>query len=341
MMSRLVLAATLLAAVVVATSAGAVRISPRAIGSMVVWKAGLVHGPPPWSDMDETIVFDIRLPRVVTAALVGAALSVAGVLFQALLRNPLADPYAIGTSGGAAFGAAIGLSLAGRFVESSIGAVPLFAFAGAVATTILAYGLARVRRRTPITTLLLAGVIVSVTLGYAMSLLLLFSDQYGRDTRLVYAWLLGGVTALRWPQIAVLAALVGAGCGVAWVSARRLNALLLGEEAAAAVGLNVERFKTLVILAGSLLTAAAVSAAGLVGFVGLIVPHIARLIGGPNHTRLVPVSLLGGATFVVLSDLVARTIAPPNEIPLGVVTACGGGPLFLYLLRRSRNAYGG
>ena len=341
MTSRLLLVAALLAAIVLATSSGAVRIPVRSIGSMTLARMGLVHAAQSATDMNDTIVFDIRLPRVVTAALIGGALSVAGVLFQALLRNPLADPYAIGTSGGAAFGAAIGMTVAGRVAGAVVGAVPLFAFAGAVATTILVYAVARVRGRTPVTALLLAGVIVSVTLGYAMSLLLLFSDRYGRDTRIVYVWLLGGVTALRWPQIAVLAALVGGGCGVAGISSRRLNTLSLGEEAAASVGLDVERFKTVVILTGSLLTAAAVSAAGLVGFVGLIVPHIARLIGGSNHTRLVPTALLGGATFVVLSDLVARTIVSPNEIPLGVVTACGGGPLFLYLLRRSRNAYGG
>ncbi len=134
--------------------------------------------------------------------------------------------------------------------------------------------------------------------------------------------------------------LVGLGCAVAWGSARRLNTLSLGEESAASVGLEVEWFKTGVILAGSLLTAAAVSAAGLVGFVGLIVPHVARLAGGPNHTRLIPSALLGGATFVVIADLLARTVTPPTEIPLGIVTACCGGPLFLYLLRRSRDAYG-
>src|SRR6185369_5413837 len=151
--------------------------------------------------------------------------------------------------------------------------------------------------------------------------------------------LLGGVTTLRWAHVGVLAVLVGAGCAVAWAWGRRLNALSLGDESAASVGLDVERFKTAVIVAGSLLTAAAVSAAGLVGFVGLIVPHIARLAGGPNHTRLIPSAVLGGATFLVLADLAARTAAPPTEVPLGIVTAVAGGPLFLHLLRRSRHAY--
>jgi iron complex transport system permease protein len=339
MTSRLLLGAALVAAIVLATAVGAVRISPFAIASMALTRAGIAHGAGEESATDATIVFDVRLPRVLTAALVGAALSAAGVLFQALLRNPLADPYAIGTSGGAALGAALGMTVASRFGGDVIGAVPLLAFAGAVATTFLVYGLARVGGRTPITTLLLAGVIVSVTLGYAMSLLLLLGDQYGRDTRLIYFWLLGGVTTVRWAYVGVLAVLVGAGCGTAIMWARRLNALSLGEESAASVGLDVERFKTAVVVAGSLLTAAAVSAAGLVGFVGLIVPHIARLAGGPNHARLLPSAVLGGATFLVLADLVARAAAPPTEIPLGIVTAVAGGPLFLHLLRRSRHAY--
>jgi len=339
MTSRLLLIAALPVAIIVAASAGAVRIPPTAIVSMVLARAGLAYGPGQWSATDETIVFEVRLPRVVTAALVGAALSTAGVLFQALFRNPLADPYAIGTSGGAALGAALGMTVAARFGNTIVSAVPLLAFAGAVATTLLVYSLARVGGRTPITTLLLAGVIVSVTLGYAMSLLLLFSDRYGRDTRLVYVWLLGGVTTVQWTQVAVLGALIAGGCSIAWAWGRRLNTLSLGEEPAASAGLDVERLKTAVIVVGALLTAAAVSAAGLVGFVGLIVPHIARLLGGPNHTRLMPNAMLGGATFLVLADLLARTAAPPTEIPLGIVTAFAGGPLFLYLLRRGRHAY--
>jgi iron complex transport system permease protein len=339
MTARLALGAALLVAMILAASAGAVRVPPTSIVSMILARAGLTHGFDQWLATDATIVFEVRLPRVVMAALVGAALSTAGVLFQALLRNPLADPYAIGTSGGAALGAALGMTVAARGGFGTSSAVPPLAFLGAVAATVLVYSLARVGGRTPIVTLLLAGVIVSVTLGYAMSLLLLLSDRYGRDTRLIYVWLLGGVTTVRWTQVAVVGVLVCGGCTLAWGWARRLNALSLGEESAASVGLDVERQKTAVILVGSLLTAAAVSAAGLVGFVGLIVPHVARLVGGPNHTRLIPSAMLGGATFLVLADLLARILAPPAEIPLGIVTAFAGGPLFLYLLRQSRREY--
>jgi iron complex transport system permease protein len=339
MTARLALGAALLVAIILAVSAGAVRVPLTSIVSMVLARVGLPHGLHQWSATDDTIVFEVRLPRVVMAALVGAALSTAGVLFQALLRNPLADPYAIGTSGGAALGAALGMTVAAQFGVGTFTAVPALAFLGAVATTVLVYSLARVGGRTPIVTLLLAGVIVSVTLGYTMSLLLLLSDRYGRDTRLIYVWLLGGVMTVRWTQVALVGVLVCSGCTLAWGWARRLNVLSLGEESAVSVGLNVERQKTAVILVGSLLTAAAVSAAGLVGFVGLIVPHVARIVWGSNHTRLLPAAMLGGATFLVLGDLLARIVAPPTEIPLGIVTAFLGGPLFLYLLRQSRREY--
>jgi iron complex transport system permease protein len=334
------LASALGVAMLVAASAGAVHVPARSIILMALARAGVTNGPRTWPAADETIVFEVRLPRVAMAALVGAALATAGVLFQALLRNPLADPYAIGTSGGAALGAAVGLTIAGQLGFSPVAAVPLLAFAGAVATTLLVYSLARVGGRTPIVTLLLAGVIVSVTLSYVMSLVLLVTDRYERNLHLIYAWLLGGIMTARWTQVAVVAALVCGGCATAIAWARRLNTLSLGEESAAALGLNVERQKTAVILVGSLLTAAAVSAAGLVGFVGLIVPHIARIAGGPNHSRLIPSAMLGGATFLVVADLLTRVIAPPNEIPLGIVTAFTGGPLFLYLLRQSRREYG-
>jgi iron complex transport system permease protein len=275
---------------------------------------------------------------VVTAALIGAALSAAGVLFQALLRNPLADPYSIGTSGGAALGATVGVMLSTRLGAGWTG-VPALAFVGAMGTTLLVYSLARVGGKTPIVTLLLAGLSVSVMLGYSMSLLLLMTDRFQRDLRILYVWLLGGVVTARWSQVAVTAVIVLVGCACALGRTRRLNALALGDEASASLGLHVERERGIVIAIGSLLTAAAVSAGGLIGFVGLIVPHVGRVLVGPNHHRLLPLAILGGATFLVLADLVARVALAPSEIPLGIVTAFTGGPLFLYLLRRTKQSY--
>ena len=333
------LLAALGVALVLAASSGAVPLQPRTVAGIILHRAGLwPSSAMAWSPADETIVLHIRLPRVVTAALVGTALSAAGVLFQALLRNPLAEPYSIGTSGGAALGAATGVMLAGRF-GGEWTSVPMLAFMGGVGTTILVYSLASVGGRTSIVTLLLAGFSVSVILSYAMSLLLLLTDRLPRDFQIVFVWLLGSVRAAPWSQVLTTGMIVVVGCVLAIGRSRRLNVLALGDEASASLGLSVERERRIVIALGALLTAAAVSAGGLIGFVGLIVPHVSRLLVGPNHDRLLPLAIVAGAIFLVLADLVARVALAPAEVPLGIVTAFTGGPLFLYLLRRSRQGY--
>ncbi|HEV3060443.1 MAG TPA: iron ABC transporter permease [Vicinamibacterales bacterium] len=334
----LALGVALVASVIVAASVGAVAVPLKSVAEILLHRAGLWPHPLSWSATDATIVLDVRLPRVITAALIGAALSAAGVLFQALLRNPLADPYSIGTSGGAALGATVGVVLSARLGAGWVG-VPALAFVGAIGTTLLVYSLARVGGKTPVVTLLLAGLSVSVILGYSVSLLLLMSDRLQRDLRILYVWLLGGVTTAPWSHVGVIAVIVVAGCGGALGRAHRLNALALGDEAAASLGLRVERERGIVIVIGALLTAAAVAGGGVIGFVGLIVPHVGRVLVGPNHDRLLPVSILGGGMFLVLADLVARVALAPAEIPLGIVTAFTGGPLFLYLLRRMKQGY--
>jgi ABC-type Fe3+-siderophore transport system permease subunit len=337
-LTLLALGVALMVSIIVAASVGAVAVPLRSVAGILLHRAGIWSHSLSRSATDATIVLDVRLPRVVTAALIGAALSAAGVLFQALLRNPLADPYSIGTSGGAALGATVGVILSGRLGAGWAG-VPTLAFVGAIGTTLLVYSLARVGGKTPIVTLLLAGLSVSVILGYSMSLLLLMGDRFQRDLRILYVWLLGGVTIAPWSHVGVTAAIVLVGCACALGRTRRLNALALGDEASASLGLHVERERGLVILIGALLTAAAVSAGGLIGFVGLIVPHVGRVLVGPNHDRLLPLSILGGGIFLVLADLVARVALAPAEIPLGIVTAFTGGPLFLYLLRRTKQGY--
>jgi iron complex transport system permease protein len=334
----LALGLALIVSVIVAASVGAVAVPLPTVAEILLHRAGVWVHPVSWSATDATIVLDVRLPRVVTAALIGAALSAAGVLFQALLRNPLADPYSIGTSGGAALGATVGVILSAR-VSAGWAGVPTLAFVGAIGTTLLVYSLARVGGKTPIVTLLLAGLSVSVILGYSMSLLLLMSDRFQRDLRILYVWLLGGVTTAPWSHVGVTAVIVLIGCACALGRTRRLNALALGDEASASLGLHVERERGIVIVIGALLTAAAVAAGGLIGFVGLIVPHVGRVLVGPNHDRLLPLSMLGGGIFLVLADLVARVALAPAEIPLGIVTAFTGGPLFLYLLRRTKQGY--
>ena len=337
-LALLALGVALILSVIVAASVGAVSVPLRSVVGILLRRVGAWPHPLGWSPTDATIVLDVRLPRVVTAALIGAALSAAGVLFQALLRNPLADPYSIGTSGGAALGATVGVLLSAR-LGVGWAVVPTLAFVGAIGTTVFVYSLARVGGKTTIVTLLLAGLSVSVILGYSMSLLLLMSDRFQRDLGILYVWLLGGVMSAPWSHVGVTAVIVLAGCACALLRARRLNVLALGDEASGSLGLHVERERGTVIAIGALLTAAAVSAGGLIGFVGLIVPHVGRVLVGPNHNRLLPLSILAGGIFLVLADLVARVALAPAELPLGIVTAFTGGPLFLYLLRRTKQGY--
>jgi iron complex transport system permease protein len=325
--------------VVLAAGIGAVHVPSKEIIGMLLNRTGVVHLSRAWPQSDETIIFQIRLPRVLAAALVGMALSVAGVLFQGLFRNPLADPYVIGTSGGAALGASLGAVLFSHFSILGFGAIPTLAFLGALATMVLVLRFSRVGGRTPVVTLLLVGFAVSVILGYCVSFLLIVNERFELNIHLIYAWLLGGIWIEHWSQLGFIALIVAAGIASAFTLTRSLNALALGEECAANLGIAVERQKAAVIVVGSLLTAAAVSAGGLIGFVGLIVPHFLRILFGPNHVRLLPLAALGGAAFLVIADLLARIVMPPNEVPVGILTALVGGPAFLLILRRAKREY--
>jgi iron complex transport system permease protein len=332
----LVLVITLLCCVMVAASFGAVAISFNDVARMLMARLPGVSMARSWSEQAEAIIFQIRLPRVVTAAVVGGALAAAGAVFQGLLRNPMADPYIIGTSGGAALGATIALLLPIQVVWYGFTPVPLSAFAGALVTVLVVYNIARVGPRTPVTTLLLSGFALSSMLAAVMSFLMLVS---GRTLRQVVLWTMGGVTSSSWPQLRIVVPLILVGVMAAYALANDLNAFLLGEEQAAYLGVNVERRKLVLLMLGSLLTGAAVSVSGLVGFIGLVVPHVTRLIFGPDHRLLLPTSTLMGSLFLVLADLLARLLLAPAEIPVGIITAMIGAPFFIYLLRRSKREY--
>ena len=339
-LDALVLFLALLIVILLAAGAGAVAVPVREVLSILANRLGFAHIQPFWPPSDEVILMEIRLPRVLGATLIGAALSVAGTLFQGLLRNPMADPFIIGTSGGAALGGALGVLLGARLSILGFGAVPALAFIGALLAMILVYRLSRIGGQTPVVNLLLAGFAVSVILSYGMSLLLILNDRLQLNTRVVYAWLLGGIAISRWSQIAMIGVMVIAGTACSFAFARSLNALSLGDETARQLGIPVERHRAAIIVVGSVLTAAAVSGGGLIGFVGLIVPHFLRLIFGPGHTRLLPLSALGGATFLVFADLISRIAFRPTELPIGILTALVGGPAFLLLLRRTRREHG-
>ena len=313
---------------------GAVPIPPGAVVRIVGRHLGAV-GPADWPPAWEAILLQVRLPRVVLAGLVGMTLAVAGAVYQALFRNPLAEPYLIGVSSGASFGATLAIVLVWRFGGGGWNGVSLAAFIGALLATAAIYSLARVGGRTPVTTLILAGVAVNALLS-AATVFLMFSVQDAFRAMHVLGWLMGSLALADWEKTRVVLPYVAGGLAVIGGYAHTLNVLQLDEEQAQSLGVAVERTKGILILAVSLATAAAVSVSGTVGFVGLIVPHIARLAWGPDHRFLLPMSGVLGAIALILADGVARTAFAPRELPLGVVTAVVGAPFFLYLLRRQK-----
>lgn len=334
-----VLILILIGALLLASALGAVSIPALDIVKMLLNKIGISDFQATWNPANETIIFQIRLLRVIGAALVGAALATAGVLFQGLLRNPMADPYITGTSAGAALGATIAMILPLGLAFSGLGVVPVAAFCGALATILLVYNLARVGSRTPIISMLLAGFVVSAMLTAVMSLLIMMSDVLQLKLHSIFSFLMGSISVQYWSQIVVIGPIILAGIIIAQFFAFHLNAFSLGEEQAAYLGINVEREKLLILALASLLTACAVSLSGLIGFVGLVVPHAVRLALGPDHRLLLPASALAGAIFLVVADTLARTILAPTEIPVGIITALIGAPFFIYLLRRTRREY--
>jgi len=322
------LAAILVASAVASVMVGSVSLSPSEV------LRGLVEGGS--QDTAATIVRKIRLPRTLLAGIVGACLSLAGLGFQAISRNPLADPSVLGVSSGASFGlmVAVLLGIAG---PTSNPVVPtLFAFAGALLAAILVYAIAQVDGRLPMTTLLLSGVIIG--LFFTSCVMLATVVLAAAELQGVVFWLMGNLAPATAGTLAVLAVVLAAGVAVLVRQAPRLNLLALGEEQALQLGVEAERVKRAVFVAASLVTGAAISAAGSIGFVGLIVPHAARLLLGPDNRALVPTSVALGAAFLILADLGARTIAAPTELPVGVITSFCGAPLFVYLLRRRRGA---
>ncbi|HET7229441.1 MAG TPA: iron ABC transporter permease [Longimicrobium sp.] len=277
------------------------------------------------------IVRRLRLPRAVLAAMVGGSLAASGATFQALLRNPLAEPYILGLSGGAAVGAVFAIALLG--VAASGGIVAVCALAGAVLAILLVFRIAAVVGRTLDTRiLLLAGVVVGAFFNACILLALTFADADA--FRSAIFWMMGSFSGATWRSIALLAAAMAPGVAVLLALARPLNLLSVGEETAAYLGTRVERTKLLAYGTASLLTASAVAVSGVIGFVGLVIPHVVRMLWGADHRFLLPASVLAGAAFVVLADTLARTVAAPTELPVGVVTAFVGVPFFVYLLRR-------
>jgi cobalamin transport system permease protein len=331
-----ILIGILLLSCVLAVGLGTVWIAPGSTIRLIAWKLGLTDAPAGVAHSTAVILFELRIPRVLLGILVGAALGTAGTLFQALFRNPMADPAIIGVSSGAALGAIAAILLGGSVALGGL-AVPLSGFAVALAVGLIVYRLGRIGPSVHVGTLLLAGIAVAAIVSAVISLVMSYS---GEQIRSIYFWLLGGLAGRGWESLGAAALLVGGGLLLSMFGVRDLNAIAMGEERAGQLGVEVERFKRRTLATGSLLAAAAVSVAGVIGFVGLMTPHILRLVVGADHRRLLPAAVVGGAAFMVLADLAARTLLAPEEIPVGVLTALLGGPFFLILLRRERAAVG-
>lgn len=285
------------------------------------------------SALAENILWKIRLPRAVLIALTGMALGGSGAAYQGLFRNPLADPFLIGIAAGAGLGAVVSMTVKWPYSFWGLMAIPLSAFIGALLTVSLVYFLARVGQTAPVTNLILAGVAVSSFATSLMSFIMLRSDG---ELRRAMSWLMGGAIQPGWTSALAMLPYLVIGLGTLVVHGHALNLLQFGDEQAQQLGLNVQRVKRVILVASSLATAAAVSFAGIIGFIGLVVPHIMRLWFGGDYRRLIPLSVLGGATALLVSDVIARVALAPQELPVGIVTALAGAPFFLWILRRTK-----
>ncbi len=289
------------------------------------------HGD--WPSYYSAVFWDVRIPRVLLAGLVGAALACAGTAMQGVFRNSMADPFIIGVSSGAAVGAA-SAGLIGLTVAIGAFAAPLLAFVSALLTVLVVYRMGVIRGKVHVDTLLLSGVAISSFLGAIVSFLIYFA---GQDYHQLIPWLLGSLYLSRWEYVYIAAIPVVVGAVVIYIYGRQLDVLLLGEETAHNLGVDAERLKKTMLAVAALMTAAAVAFTGIIGFVGLIIPHMMRMFVGANHRFLVPASTLFGASFLIWADAISRSVIPAQELPVGVITALCGGPFFLYLLRMSKS----
>ncbi len=330
------LLAALALTMVLLVNLGPVEISVPTIAKITFSKIPLLGNlvSESWSPVHEAIVMDVRLPRIFAAALVGSALAIAGCAMQGMFRNPMASPFILGVSSGAAFGAALAMVLG---IGWGTYTIPGMAFVFATLAIFIVYSIARVRGRVPIETLLLAGIAVGSFFSAMVSFM-----QYiaGEKLPAIVFWLMGGLWASDWDKVVMALPPIILGMGGILLFNRDLNLMLLGEEQALDMGVNVERVKQIILVFASLVASAAVCISGIIGFVGLIIPHIMRILVGPDHRILLPSSCLGGAMFLIWTDTLARTVIQPTELPVGIITALFGAPFFLFLLRRRRRVTG-
>lgn len=335
------LAAVLLVALVVlslvSAGTGQLHVPPLEVFGSVMHRLGLDIGPLPSHANGESALWNIRFPRVAMALVIGAALAAAGLLMQAIFGNPLAEPGVVGVSGGAALGASATIVFGWVFLGEWTVAVT--AFVGGLAATLIVYAMSRANGRTEVITLVLTGIAVNAFTGAGLAFLTFLGDTSAREQ--IVFWQLGSLNGSRWQQFGIILPLILAGLVVAFLVAKQLDLLSLGEKSARHLGVNVEGLRILVIFVVALLVGASVAFAGIIAFVGLVIPHLMRMIIGPAHLPLLVVSTLGGAVLLLGADLVARTAVPLADLPIGMLTSLVGGPFFFWLLRRTRKSSGG
>lgn len=323
----------LILALLLSAAAGPVYIPPVTVGRILLDQVPGITLQADWTDAFATILLQIRLPHIALMALAGAALASSGAAYQGVFRNPLADPYLIGVASGAGLGAVIAMSVRWPVEWRGLYPIPLAAFCGAILTIALVYSIARVGKSLPTTTLILAGVAVS---SFATSLTSFLMFRSTSELRRAIGWMLGSSVLTGWEPFLAALPYATIGMAVLVISGHALNVLQYGEEQAQQLGLAAEKAKALILVAASLTTATAVAFTGIIGFVGLIVPHLARIIWGSNYKRLLPLSILAGAWLLLLADILARIMLAPQVLPVGIVTALAGAPFFLWVLRSAK-----
>jgi iron complex transport system permease protein len=325
----------LLLSILISLSMGTAKLPPGDIAPMLVkripWIGSMIQAD--WPESSEQIILHVRLPRIVLGLLVGASLSVAGAAFQGVLRNPLADPYTLGVSSGASVGAAFLIYFGLQFAFFGQWTIPVVAFTTGLISLLLVLRLAKIDGKLKMETLILSGVVMQAFFGAVVSFLVAISDTVINE---IIFWLMGSLAMRGWSYSFIIAPYLAVAFVILISYARSLNLLALGERQAAHLGVHVERTKFIVLVVSTIVTAAAVSVAGVIGFVGLIVPHLVRLLVGPDYRLLLPLSALGGGIYVLWADTLARTLLSPTEMPLGVITAFLGAPFFAYLLQKHK-----
>jgi len=325
--------AGLAGAALLAVLVGPVRLAPGAVLAELAGRLPLVHTSSGLSPQEAAILWQLRLPRVVLGGLVGAMLAMAGAAYQGVFRNPLADPYLLGAAAGAGLGATLAIAYGPDTSGWPVELLPIAAFAGAVAGVVGAYALGRSGGARTATTLILSGVAVAAFLTAIQTYV---QQRQSETLREVYGWILGRLTTAGWHEVLLVVPYALVSTTVILLHRRLLDVLAVGDDEASSLGLRAARVRLVVVAAATLATAAAVAVSGLIGFVGIIVPHTVRLLAGSSHRLLVPLSLVAGAAFLILADLVARTVTAPGELPIGVVTAFVGAPFFALVLRTAR-----